>query len=127
MRFSPFLLPLLLLTMSLQVHEKSIPIFDDQSLDGSNVRLAKNPKNWSVIDGGIIGKGVGQESYLMFKDQLGDFELEFSSHLPKEGNTGLEARSQTAKRLEKGVVGFQRHSGTKMTAEFENISLKRTK
>ena len=53
--------------------------------------------------------------------------LEFSSHLPKEGNTGLEVRSQTAKRLEKGVVGFQRHSGTKMTAEFENISLKRTK
>ena len=113
--------------MSFQAHEKSIPIFDDQSFEGSNVRLAKSSKNWSVKDGGGIEKGVGQESYLMFKDQLGDFELKFSLQLPKEGNTGLEVRSQTAKRLEKGFVGFQRHGGTKMTVEFENISLKRTK
>ena len=42
-------------------------------------------------DGLIVGRGKGPESYLMFNEQLGDFELKFSyKFISDEGNTGVE-------------------------------------
>ena len=83
------------LTVTVADDDGFIPIFDGKSLDGWNCRPESESKNWTVEDGMIIGRGEGQESYLMFKDELADFELKFSYKLISEhGNTGVEVRGQ---------------------------------
>lgn len=67
-------------------------IFDGSSLDGWKCRPESNASHWSVADGKIVGKGIGKESYLMFQEELGDFELKFKYRLLTEGNTGVEVR-----------------------------------
>ena len=53
-------------------------IFNGKNLEGWTCRPLSQSVNWTVEEGLIIGCGKGQESYLMFNDQLGDFELKFS-------------------------------------------------
>ena len=70
-------------------------IFDGKTLDGWHCRPESQAGNWKVEDGFIVGRGKGPESYLMFKEELGDFELKFSYRLMSEhGNTGVEIRSR---------------------------------
>jgi len=72
-----------------------VPIFDGKSLAGWNCRPADQAGNWTVEDGQIVARGQGRESYLMFKDELGDFELKFRYRLlSATGNTGLEVRGR---------------------------------
>lgn len=92
------LLPLILAAFPskvLSAEGSLVPIFDGKSLKGWNCRPADQAGNWSVEDGQIIGRGQGKESYLMFQEELGDFELRFSYRLlsPK-GNTGVEVRGR---------------------------------
>ena len=62
-------------------------IFNGKTLEGWKCRPLSQTVNWTVENGQIIGRGKGQESYLMFDDQLGDFELKFSyKFLSDEGN-----------------------------------------
>ncbi len=71
------------------------PIFDGKTLNGWHCRPGSQAGNWRAEDGGIVGRGEGRESYLMFKEELGDFELKFSYKLLSEhGNTGVEIRSR---------------------------------
>jgi len=78
-----------------KAEDKFEPIFDGKSLSGWSCRPGNQSGNWKVEDGAIIGRGKGAESYLMFKDELGDFELKFRYKLmSKEGNTGVEVRSR---------------------------------
>lgn len=70
-------------------------IFDGKTFDGWHCRPETQAGNWKVEDGVIVGRGEGRESYLMFKEELGDFELKFSYKLLSEhGNTGVEIRSR---------------------------------
>ena len=87
-------------------------IFDGKTLDGWNCRPSSQLKNWSVEKGQIIGRGKGQESYLMFNDQLGDFELRFSYKLiSDEGNTGVEVRSHPVKGKASRLHGYHADIG----------------
>ena len=87
-------------------------IFDGKTLDGWNCRPSSQSKNWSVEKGQIIGRGKGQESYLMFNDQLGDFELRFSYKLiSDEGNTGVEVRSHPVKGRASRLHGYHADIG----------------
>jgi hypothetical protein len=92
--FLPLVLFNLFCGISLSLAEDRFKsVFDGKSLEGWNCRPSSQSGNWTVEDGLIIGRGKGAESYLMFKDKLGDFELKFSYRLlSKEGNTGLEVR-----------------------------------
>ena len=70
-------------------------IFDGKSLKGWKCRPESQLGNWKVKDGVIVATGKGDESYLMFKEELSDFELRFSYRLlSEEGNTGVEVRSR---------------------------------
>ena len=53
-------------------------IFNGKTLEGWKCRPSSQAANWTVENEQIIGRGKGQESYLMFDDQLGNFELKFS-------------------------------------------------
>ena len=87
-------------------------IFDGKTLDGWNCRPSSQSNNWSVEKGQIIGRGKGQESYLMFNDQLGDFELRFSYKLiSDEGNTGVEVRSHPVKGKASRLHGYHADIG----------------
>lgn len=87
-------------------------IFDGKTLDGWNCRPSSQLTNWSVEKGQIIGRGKGQESYLMFNDQLGDFELRFSYKLiSDEGNTGVEVRSHPVKGKASRLHGYHADIG----------------
>lgn len=78
--------------MPLAAQEGFDPIFDGKTLDGWWCRPAERAGDWKVSGGRIVGKGTGEESYLIFKDVLGDFELKFSYRLLTKGNTGIEVR-----------------------------------
>lgn len=69
-------------------------IFDGETLNGWKCRPASGAHYWSVSDGKIVGKGIGHESYLMFKEELGNFELKFRYRLVTDGNTGVEVRGR---------------------------------
>jgi len=86
-------------------------IFDGKSLGGWQCRPASEAGNWTVVDGKIVGKGAGRESYLMFKDELGDFEVVFCYRLLTKGNTGLEVRSQPVKGKASRLHGYHADIG----------------
>ena len=62
-------------------------------------------------DGVIVGKGAGHESYLMFKDELGDFQLRFSYRLLTKGNTGVEVRGKPVKGKASRLHGYHADLG----------------
>ena len=87
-------------------------IFNGKTLEGWKCRPLSQSANWTVEDGLIIGRGKGQESYLMFNDQLGDFELKFSyKFISDEGNTGVEVRSHPVKGKASRLHGYHADIG----------------
>jgi hypothetical protein len=86
-------------------------IFDGETLAGWKCRPESQAGNWKVGDGKIVGTGRGRESYLMFKDELGDFEMKFSYRLLTEGNTGLEVRSRPVKGKASRLHGYHADIG----------------
>lgn len=86
-------------------------IFDGKSFEGWKCRPESQAGNWKVEDGKIVGTGKGQESYLMFKDELSDFELKFSYRLLTDGNTGLEVRSKPVKGRASRLHGYHADIG----------------
>jgi len=86
-------------------------IFDGKTLAGWKCRPESQAGNWKVGDGKIVGTGRGRESYLMFKDELGDFEMKFSYRLLTEGNTGLEVRSRPVKGKASRLHGYHADIG----------------
>lgn len=74
--------------------EGFVAIFNGESLEGWKCRPISEEKNWTVKNGAIVGSGKGQESYLMFEEELSDFELKFRYRLKTKGNTGLEVRGR---------------------------------
>lgn len=70
------------------------PLFDGKTLRGWKCRPMSSTSDWEVQDGKIVGRGTGNESYLMYEDELGDFELKFKYRLLTEGNTGVEVRGE---------------------------------
>jgi len=88
------------------------PIFNGTSLEGWHCRPAEQAGNWSVEDGQILARGKGRESYLMYPDELGDFELKFSYRLlSSEGNTGLEVRGRPVPGKESRLHGYHADIG----------------
>ncbi|MEM7386457.1 MAG: PVC-type heme-binding CxxCH protein, partial [Verrucomicrobiota bacterium] len=68
--------------------------------------------DWKVIDGAIVGKGTGDESYLILKEELGDFELKFRYRLlSKEGNTGVEVRGRFVENKPNRLHGYHADLG----------------
>ena len=86
-------------------------IFDGKTLTDWKCRPVSRAGDWSVKDGVIVGKGAGHESYLMFKDELGDFQLRFSYRLLTKGNTGVEVRGKPVKGKASRLHGYHADLG----------------
>ncbi len=86
-------------------------IFDGKSLEGWKCRPESRAGDWSVTDGKVVGIGGGHESYLMFEDELGDFELKFSYRLLTKGNTGLEVRGRPVEGKASRLHGYHADIG----------------
>ena len=87
-------------------------IFNGKNLEGWTCRPLSQSVNWTVQDGLIVGRGKGQESYLMFNEQLGDFELKFSyKFISDEGNTGVEVRSHPVEGKASRLHGYHADIG----------------
>jgi len=102
---------ILLFTSSLFAEEGFKPVFDGKSLAGWNCRPESEEKNWRVVEGKIVGKGAGRESYLMFEEELGDFELKFCYRLLTKGNTGVEVRGKPVKGKASRLHGYHADIG----------------
>lgn len=109
MKLVPFIL-VVLSAVSLADGEFK-PIFDGKSFEGWKCRPESQAGNWTVVDGKIVGKGKGKESYLMFKEELSDFELKFSYRLLTKGNTGLEIRSKPVPNRDSRLHGYHADIG----------------
>lgn len=97
---------------SLQSEESFVSIFDGETLNGWHCRPSAQKGNWTVQDGAIHAQGQGQESYLMFERQLGDFELTFRYRLlSEEANTGVEIRSQPVPGKKSRLHGYHADIG----------------
>lgn len=91
--------------------EGFVSIFDGASLEGWSCRPESQSVDWSVRDGSIVGSGQGKESYLLFGEQLGDFELKFQYRLRGKGNTGVEVRGQPVEGKPSRLHGYHADIG----------------
>lgn len=89
-----------------------VTIFDGQSLDGWRVVPEKTAGDWSIKEGVITG--IGKEnrlSYLVWKEELADFEMKLRYRLRTVGNTGIEIRSRVDKTGKRPYEGYHADLG----------------
>ena len=89
-----------------------VPIFDGKTLDGWHNVPESKAGDWSVIDGKIVGQGSENRlTYLVWKDELTDFELKFRYRMVGKGNTGVEIRAQPDPSGRRPFVGYHADFG----------------
>ncbi len=83
-------------------------IFNGKNLDG----WEGDPNFWSVRDGVIVGEIKDGESleantFLIYKDEVEDFELKVEFRISEEGNSGIQYRSDKVAGVPFGLRGYQ--------------------
>jgi hypothetical protein len=87
-------------------------IFDGKTLDGWRSVPKKNQTDWSIREGKIIGKGSQNKLvYLVWKEEVADFELKMQYRLITKGNSGVEIRSQIDRSGKRPFVGYHADFG----------------
>ena len=90
-------------------------LFDGKSLEGWRVVPASSASDWSVDNGVMVGHASANRlSYLVWQEELADFELRFQYRMRTDGNTGVEVRAQkdvTGKRPFEGYHADLGHVG----------------
>ncbi len=110
MKLAFLLMPLMTIASAI-AEDGFLPIFNGKTLDGWHCRPANRAGDWSVSDGVITGKSTGKESYLIFKEELGDFALKFRYRLRTKGNTGLQVRGKPVKGKASRLHGYHADIG----------------
>ncbi len=92
-----------------------VSLFDGKTLSGWRAVPESTASDWSARDGAIVGRGSANRlSYLVWKDQLTDFELRFRYRMRTDGNSGVEVRAKkdvTGKRPFEGYHADFGHVG----------------
>ena len=93
-----------------------VSLFDGKTLTGWHAVPENSLSDWAVQEGGILsGKGSQKRlTYLVWKDELDDFELRFDYRMRTDGNTGVEIRAKkdvTGKRPFEGYHADFGHVG----------------
>jgi len=95
--------------------QESESISQGNSLAGWSAVPKSSAADWSIRDGVITGRGsVDRLSYLVWKDELEDFDLRFEYRMVTKGNTGVEVRAHrdaTGKRPFEGYHADLGHVG----------------
>lgn len=78
--------------------EGFVSIFAGKTLNGWEVKPAKESKAWKVRDGMIVGSDGQKRSHLVFENkQLADFEIKLSYRFPGKGHSGISIRAREDK------------------------------
>jgi len=95
--------------------QKFVSISRGNSLAGWSAVPQSSAGDWSIRDGVITGRGsVDRLSYLVWKDELENFDLRFEYRMVTKGNTGVEVRAHrdaTGKRPFEGYHADLGHVG----------------
>ena len=67
-------------------------LFNGKDLEGWRTH-PKNPGNWSVIDGCIVGKGKATSHLFTVKDDYENFRYKFTAKISDKGNSGQYFRT----------------------------------
>ncbi len=87
-------------------------IFDGKTLAGWRSIPADRASDWKVEQGVLISVGSKTGlAYLVFDQELTDFELRLSYRLPGNGNTGVEIRAQVDPSGKRPLVGYHADLG----------------
>ncbi len=87
-------------------------IFDGKTLAGWRSIPEDRAKDWRVEQGVLISVGSKTGlAYLVFDQELTDFELRLSYRLPGNGNTGVEIRAQVDPSGKRPLVGYHADLG----------------
>jgi hypothetical protein len=70
-----------------------VQLFNGKDLDGWHTH-PKNPGNWSVIDGCIVGKGKDTSHLFTVKDDYENFRYKFTAKISDKGNSGQYFRTK---------------------------------
>ncbi|MEO2045582.1 MAG: DUF1080 domain-containing protein [Pirellulales bacterium] len=89
---------LLISDMALADEKKSesgfVSMYNGKNLEGWTVMPAKAAKEWTVVDGMIVGTGVKGRSYLVYHQKdIADFEIKLDYRFPGQGNSGISIRA----------------------------------
>ena len=88
------------------------PIFDGKSLESWQAVPPNTLSDWSVQNGVIRGKGSANRlAYLVWKEELTDFELRCDYRMRTKGNTGIEIRSRVDKTRKRPFEGYHADLG----------------
>ena len=92
--------------------EGFVSVFDGRTLDGWRSVPADNIRDWSVRDGVLVAKGSENKlAYLVYKEQLADFELKLQYRMATKGNSGVEIRSRLDKSGKRPFEGYHADFG----------------
>jgi 3-keto-disaccharide hydrolase len=69
-----------------------VQLFNGKDLEGWRTN-PKNPGNWSVIDGCIVGKGKAASHLFTVKDDYENFRYKFTAKISDKGNSGQYFRT----------------------------------
>ena len=90
-------------------------LIQGNSLKGWTALPRNSAADWSITNGVIAGRGtVDRLSYLVWQDELDDFDLRFEYRMVTKGNTGVEVRAHrdaTGKRPFEGYHADLGHVG----------------
>lgn len=103
------------------VQQDFIPIFDGKTLAG----WKGDPAYWSVADGAIVGEITPETSlkantFLIYQEELGDFELKAEFKVSEEGNSGIQYRSERVEEVPFALRGYQADIDGKNTYTGQN-------
>lgn len=92
-----------------------VPLFDGKTLNGWHAVPSDSSTDWMVQNGTIVGRGSAKRlSYLVWKEEVRDFELHFQYRMATDGNSGVEIRGRkdvTGKRPFEGYHADFGHVG----------------
>jgi hypothetical protein len=87
-------------------------IFDGKTFTGWRSVPENRARDWKVEEGMLVSLGSENGlAYLVFDEELTDFELRLSYRLPGKGNTGVEIRAQVDTTGSRPLVGYHADLG----------------
>lgn len=97
------------------------PIFDGKTLEG----WEGNPTYWSVKEGAIVGEitpetTLKSNTFLIFQEELSDFELKAEFRISESGNSGIQYRSERVQDVPFALRGYQADIDGKNTYTGQN-------
>lgn len=103
------------------IQQDFISIFDGKTLDG----WEGDPTYWTVQEGAIVGEITPEtllksNTFLIYEEELADFELKAEFKVSESGNSGIQYRSERVEEVPFALRGYQADIDGKNTYTGQN-------